>query len=151
MKENVKIGDLFEIETANGKAYLQYVNNRENFGESVRVFYKLFDNEPDKQDLIRLIKSEEYFYIGFALKEALKLGIVKKEFSIPILNPFPKYFRTEHLFKNNWWQIIDFQTWKRESVEHLSEEQKKLSPWGIWNDTLLIENLEKDWRLENWN
>jgi len=48
------------------------------------------------------------------------------------------------------WHIIDTETWQRQLVKTLTPEQKQLSPWGIWNDTLLIENLVDDWELEKW-
>ena len=28
--------------------------------------------------------------------------------------------------------------------------QKELSPWGIWNDTLLIERMMEGWTPEKW-
>jgi hypothetical protein len=39
---------------------------------------------------------------------------------------------------------------KRELKKVLDEKDLKLSPHGIWNDTLIIERLEENWRLENW-
>ena len=60
--------------------------------------------------------------------------------------------RTEHNIRGEFlgWHIVDTETWQRQLVKTLSPEQKKLSPWGIWNDTLLIENLVNDWSLEKW-
>ncbi|GGA49178.1 hypothetical protein [Psychrobacillus lasiicapitis] len=48
------------------------------------------------------------------------------------------------------WHIIDYDTWSRENVERLSKEQKQLSPWGIWNDTLLKQRLAEGWTLDKW-
>ncbi|WP_156350813.1 hypothetical protein [Psychrobacillus sp. FJAT-21963] len=48
------------------------------------------------------------------------------------------------------WHIIDYDTWKRETVERMTEEQKQLSPWGIWNDTLLKQRLAEGWTLDRW-
>lgn len=57
-------------------------------------------------------------------------------------------------WKNDIWCVevyryLNFKTWKHETVVDLSEEQKKLSPWGLMNDTLIIELLKTGWRLEN--
>lgn len=64
----------------------------------------------------------------------------------------PRFMRTEHSVRGEFlgWHIVDTETWQRQLVQTLTKEQKALSPWGIWNDTLLIENLVKDWRLEDW-
>ncbi len=61
--------------------------------------------------------------------------------------------RTEHNVKGEFlgWHIIDTHTWQRQLVKNLTPEHKQLSPWGIWNDTLLIENLVNDWDLEKWS
>ncbi|WP_299313207.1 hypothetical protein [uncultured Aquimarina sp.] len=150
MTKKIEIGNIFQLDTSKGKAYIQYVYEHESLGEYVKVFYNLYDVEP--KDFSRITKEEDFFYINFALRAAMKLNIIKKVGNIAISKDFilPSFFREEHLFKENWWQIVDTKTWHRESVKTLSEEQKKLSPWGMWNDTLLIENLEKGWRLENW-
>lgn len=60
--------------------------------------------------------------------------------------------RSEHNVRDEslGWQIIDTDTWHRQLVKDLSAEQKKLSDWGTWNDTLLIEDLVSDWSLEKW-
>lgn len=60
--------------------------------------------------------------------------------------------RTERFTENGHegWYIVDTATWKRTKVKELTPEQQSLSPWGIWNDTLLVERIEKGWSLDNW-
>jgi hypothetical protein len=60
--------------------------------------------------------------------------------------------RIEHMVRGEFlgWHIVNTATWHNTLVKNLSSEEKKLSPWGIWNDTLLIERLTNDWSLENW-
>lgn len=152
MKKNkIEIGDVFEIITSKGKAYLQYVKapKDQNEVEKIKVFYLLHKSRPNNlEDVLK----GDFFYLSFILKAAYKEGIVERvgNYQLPDNFEYPKYFRDEHLFKEDYWQIVDAETWGRESVKDLNEEQKKLSPWGTWNDTLLIENLENGWRLENW-
>ncbi len=151
MTKKLELGDIFELETKKGLAYLQYVKEPkdQNEIEKVRIFYDLHNKRPSQlKDTI----CGEFFFLSFILKSAFKEGIVKKIGNISIPNDltFPSFMRTEHLFKDDWWQIVNVKTWERESIENLTDEQKKLSPWGTWNDTLLIENLENGWRLENW-
>ena len=46
---------------------------------------------------------------------------------------------------------FNIETEKMRLVKTLTPAQKKLSPCGCWNDTLLIECLVNDWSLEKWN
>lgn len=150
MKKQVELGDVFEIKTNKGYAYLQCVDIPENNNEVelIKVFYDLH-----KEHLLIIsdvIKSD-FFYIRFPLKAANKRKIVSKIFNTPLSDDFeiPIYFRTENMF-NEGWQIVDSRTLHRKSVTELTYEQKKMSPWGGMNDTKIIELLEKGWRLENW-
>ncbi len=61
----------------------------------------------------------------------------------------PLFYRTENPFGDGW-QIVNSKTLQRETFNELSDDQKKMSPWGMMNDTLIIELLERDWKLENW-
>jgi hypothetical protein len=44
----IKLGDLFEINTPNGKAYLQYVYKDSTLGELVRVLPGLYKERPSE-------------------------------------------------------------------------------------------------------
>ena len=60
--------------------------------------------------------------------------------------------RAKHVVRDEFkgWHIVEVETLKRQLVNSLSYEQSKLSPWGVWNDTLLKENLEAEWSPEKW-
>jgi hypothetical protein len=92
--------------------------------------------------------------IFFPLSFANKKKIVELVGHYPI-NEFkkPEFLRTEYYIRGEFlgWHIINTNTWKRQLVKTLTVEQKKLSPWGVWNDTLLIENLVNGWKLEDWH
>jgi len=151
-KRKIELGDVFELETNKGKAYIQYVKEplSNNELEKVKVFYHLFDETPD--DLNDILKGDSFF-LSFILKAAYKGGVVEKigNNKLPDDFEYPKQFRTENPFSDGW-NIIDTDENKyiHTGLIELTKEQKNLSPWGTWNDTLLIENLEKGWRLENW-
>lgn len=150
--KKVNIGDVFELESSNGnKIHFQCVDipkDTRNEVELIKVFFKLHKKTPD--DLSTIIK-EDYFFIRFPLKAALKKNIIKLIGYYPLPETFvaPLFYRTIN-FSGTAWQIINSKTLKRETVEVLSKEQKKLSPYGGMNDTLIIELLEKGWNLENW-
>ncbi|WP_422861153.1 hypothetical protein [Flagellimonas sp. W118] len=150
-KKKIELGDVFGIETSKGRGYLQYVKVPKDTSEveKVKVFSRLFEQKPETIESVVL--SEDFYYIDFPLSAAYKKKIVTFVENVPLPQGFtcPRYYRTENMFDKGW-QIIDSETWKRESVELLTQEQKKLSPWGVWNDTLLVENLENGWKLNDW-
>lgn len=147
----IKVGDIFELNTPKGKAYLHYVHKDSVTGELIRVLQGLYSERPANLD--KLAASEERYIISFPLTAATKQNIVERVGNYSTSNfSKPKLMRTEHNIRGEFlgWHLVDTETWQRQLVKTLSPEQKKLSPWGLWNDTLLIENLVSDWSLEKW-
>ena len=146
----IKIGDIFEIETSKGKAYLHYIFKDDTNGDLVRVLSGLYSNLPD--DLEDIASKDEDFIVFFPLSAANRKKIVEKVGHYRNDFKRPEYMRTEHYVRGEFlgWHIINTDTWQRKLVKELDDNQKKLSPWGIWNDTLLIERLEERWTLDNW-
>ncbi len=147
----IKIGDIFEIGTPKGKAYLHYIYKDDMTGDLVRVLSGLYAERPFEFD--KLATEKEQYIISFPISTAKKQNIVDIVGYYPAINfKKPKYMRTEHNVRGEFlgWHIVNTETWKRELVKSLTDEQRKFSPWGIWNDTLLIENLVKGWSLEKW-
>lgn len=146
-----KLGDIFEIETPKGKAYLHYIFKSKSGIDLIRVLQGLYQERPVNFD--DLVKSKERYMISFPpLSIACKRKILEQVGHYPA-DGFkkPKYMRTVHLIPGvDAWDIVDTDTLKRQVVKKLTPEQMKLSPWGIWNDTLLIERLVNDWKLEDW-
>lgn len=149
--EKIKIGDLFEINTPRGRAYLHYFYKDSITGDMIRVLEGLYEERPS--DLYKLVANNEKFIISFPIKAAKKEKIIETVGNFVTLNfKKPKIMRTKHFIRGEFigWHLVDTETWERKLVKSLSSEQKKLSPWGIWNASLLIENLVNDWSLENW-
>ncbi len=147
----IEIGDVFELNTKKGKAYFQCVNKDKLRCDTIKVFNKIYT---ERQIINKAVEIEDYYFIGFALSAALNKNLVEKVGNISLGNfELPKYMRSKLVIGGKFlgWHIIDVKTLKRQLVETLSSEQKKLSPWGIWNDTLLKERLEKGWNLDNWD
>ena len=149
----IELGDIFEINTAKGKAYFQCVKIDKLNCDTIKVFNQLYDERPSS--ITSLLHVPDYYFIGFALGAALKRKLVEKIGNIPLPTNFesPKYMRSKHVVRGQFlgWHIVDTKTLKRQFVERLSSEQKQLSQWGTWNDTLLKERLESGWNLENWS
>ncbi len=146
----VKLGDIFEIETSKGKAYLHFVLKDKMMGSLVRVLPGLFSSKPEK--LCDLVKKQELYVIFFPLSAASKRGLVKHVGNFKVDFEKPKYMRDKHIIGNEFlgWHIVDTSTWENKLVKNLTDDQRKMSPWGIWNDALLIERLEEEWSPEYW-
>lgn len=147
----ISIGDIFEITTPKGRAYLHYVHKDKATGELIRVLHGIYSERPMNFD--NLAAGDERYYISFPLAAAVRQKIVVPVGHYPASNfGKPKLMRIKHNIRGEFlgWYIVDTETWQRKLLKNLSEEQKKLSPWGVWNDTLLIENLVNDWSLDKW-
>lgn len=150
-KARVNIGDIFEIVTPKGRAYLHCILLESINYELVRVLPGLYKERP--VDLVSIAQQEEQFLLFFPVKAAYRLKIIEKvgymsadDFGLP------KYMREINVIREKFlgWHIVDTETMKRKAVKNLSDEQIRLSPWSIWNDTLLCERLAEGWSLENW-
>ena len=147
----VKIGDIFELKTSKGKAYLHYIFNDETNGDLVRVLSGLYSDQPE--DIESLASEGEDFFVFFPLLSAYRKKIVENVGHYTSDYTRPEYMRATHYIRGEFlgWHIIKTDTWQRELVKELNDKQKKLSPWGIWNDTLLVERLEEGWTLDRWS
>jgi len=148
----IELGDIFEIITSEGKAYIQCVKIDKVNCDIIKVFNQLYDERPSSIESVTNV--QDYYFIGFALSAAFRRKLVEKIGNIPLSIDFelPKYMRDKHAIRGELigWHIVDVNTLKRQFVEKLSAEQKQLSPIGIYSDTLLKEMLERGWNLENW-
>ena len=147
----IKDGDIFELKTSLGFVYLHRVLKDKTIGELMRVLPGFFKQRPS--DFIDIVQGDEQFYLFFPLSAASKRKIISHVGFYPS-NSFskPKVMRVE-LFKNqvfSGWHIVNTDDWSRTIIKELSDDHKKLSPWGVWNDTLLVERLVDGWTLENW-
>ena len=150
-RRKIEIGDIFELPTNKGYVYLQCVQipeDRRQELELIRIYYHV---HPHSVADVSFIQESEFFYLRFVLQAAYNRKIVDKVGNISLEPEFriPRYFRTENAFGEGW-HIIDTLSRQRETIIELSEEHRKISPWGTWNDTLLIDRLDKGWTLENW-
>lgn len=147
----ISLGDVFEISTPEGKAYLHYVYKDKTVGELVRVLPGLYPERPE--DLDNIVSKDELYVVFFPLSYANKRRIVERVGNFGIDFKKPKYMREKHVVRSEFigWHIIDTDTWERELVNTVTKEQSQLSPWGIWNDTLLVERLVEEWTPEEWN
>jgi hypothetical protein len=148
----IKLGDIFEIVTPIGKAYLHYIYKDQSIGDMIRVLPGIYSERPANFE--QLAGSKERYMVFFPVLAANKRRIIEQvgHYSATGFTK-PAYMRTEHTVRGEFlgWHIINTETWQRQLAKKLSPEQKELSPWGVWNDTLLIEMIVNNWSLQNWN
>ncbi|MEK3881752.1 hypothetical protein [Paenibacillus sp. PL2-23] len=110
------------------------------------------DSYPN-EDVIN--NQKEAFFIHFPLAAAKRLGIVTLVWNAELPSHFklPTKFRepiTDDEGKTLYWHIVDYKIWMRKTVEVLDDVEVQYSPWGTWNDTLLIEQINDNFTLGNW-
>lgn len=152
--KRVKTGDVFEIATKRGMAYFQCVKEAKPTAcEVIRILPGVYSSDQAK-NLVELVDKAELFFIQFPLKFAVKQNCVKLvgNYTVPEKVKLPKYYRDKHIVRGEFvsWHIVDAETLKIRAVKELSEEEKHLSPAGIWNDTLLAERIVEGWRPKDW-
>lgn len=144
-------GDIFKIKTKTGFGFLQYIETDDMGIEFVRVLEPINENGEISQSEIDHL---ERWNIGFPLKSAARKKIVEKVGSFEIPSSFvnSEYARSEHNIRGEFmgWHIVHKSSLKRKLKNSLNNQDLKLSPHGIMNDTRIVEQLEKNWRLENW-
>ncbi|WP_299244102.1 hypothetical protein [uncultured Aquimarina sp.] len=145
----MKLGDIIEIEYEGKLVYLQYVKGAKSKTrlERMRVFFEIYDERPRN---IETIIKDDFFFLDFPYRHGIKENGIILIGNVPLPKDFvfPQYFRSINPFGKGWRIIND--GGGQEVVEELTEEQKKLSPWGMWTIPLIFENIENGWRLENW-
>jgi hypothetical protein len=145
-KLSLKLGDIFEIKTANGYAYFQYTHKNLLCGELIRVLPGLFQLRPSNLD--KISKNLGKIIVFFPVSAAAKKNICERvgNFEIPdSAKPFP-LFRAGQINPNNpsvstWWLWNGEKEWK---VGELSSEEMKLPLREIVNDELLIEYIVRE-------
>ena len=144
-------GDVFSILTKSGYGFIQYLETSENGVEFVRVLQRLLENELVNQTDVNI---KERFIVQFPVKPAYNRSLIQfiDHFKIPEDFHLPTYFRTPHIVRGVLlgWHIINKDSLKRTLVNKLTTEQHNLSPYGIYNDILLKEKIENNWKLEKW-
>ena len=143
-----KIGDLFEIRTASGSGYFQFVNRHHEFGELIRVLPGVYDARFAQMDT--LAGEKELYFVFFPVSAAMSRGLVEKIANFPI----PLWAQGIPLLRRpgargrdgkvlSWFIVSDD---GEKLVKELTPNQRQLSLAVIWNDTLLAERIAANWR-----
>lgn len=149
MGRRLKFGDILEVETKHGLAYIQYVHRNEMMGWLVRGIEGFYDTRPP--DLEELTGQPDLFLTFIYLYADVKDG------HLTYVGPaqVPDHLKEFPLFRCSlrqltgefisWWLWDGDDEW--EVGKTLTPEQQKLPlHTGIWTFGLLQALLEKQWR-----
>ena len=146
-RKRPKIGDVLEIGTPKGFAYLQYTNRDPTYGALIRVLPGVYQQRPSAfSDLVR---ERERFFIFFPVGAAVNREIVTivanedipaHAREIPPMRAAGGIDRNGHVL--NWWLI---EKGNKRMVNELTTEQRNLSLAEAWNDTMLIQRIVEGW------
>jgi hypothetical protein len=156
LAKKAKIGDIYEVRTPAGLAYLQYSHDGGDMGELVRVLPGLFRSRPT--DFAELARQRELYFAFYTLKYALRNG----QAEVVSRQPVPDWARRYPMMR--WpgardrtgkivsWKIfrasepLTIETHKRiPFVRTLTPEQEKLSIHQLWPHPVMVKELARRW------
>lgn len=154
MAKRIKIGDILEIKTSKGYAYMQYTHKDiGTMGSLVRVFNGIYDKQLEELDILK--DKDVQFITFFPLQFALNKGIVNYLGNMELRDEF----RVFPIFKSMLGQDLktnkakSWNIWEDGKVVNiiyspLSKEEKMIPNYGVINDTMLIYKIETNFTEE---
>jgi hypothetical protein len=158
MRKKTKIGDICEILTPKGIAYIQYTHYEEGLGELVRILPGLYQARP--HDFATIAQQRELYFTFYALRYALRDGL-----TVVVSNePVPEWAQTplmrwrggtDRSGKVLAWKIfkasdrLTLETHRRIPLVHtLTAEQEKLSIHSLWPHSVMVQKISSGWTPE---
>lgn len=149
-RKRVRSGDILEVRTPQGLAYVHYTGRHSEYGDAIRVLPGFFATRP--VDFMALVTRPEAYFTFYPAGAAVSQGLVELAGEHPVLRGevFPTVYRREGASNREGrvlaWIICDGT--KETLVRELSEEQRHLSIASIWNHEALVHYLTREWRPE---
>jgi len=155
-----RIGDICEVKTPAGLAYLQYTHDSKNtMGQLVRVLRGLFRSRPSEFGV--LAKQRELYFVFYTLKYALR----NQQAEIVSHQPVPEWAQPYPLMR--WrgacdpsgrafaWKVfsasslLTVEEHQRTRVIHnLTPEQLRLPIYELWAHPVMVKELARGWTPE---
>lgn len=144
-----RIGQVLEIATERGLAYVQYVSRHGKYGDTIRILPGLFTTRP--RDFSRLVHGHAYFAF-YPLRMAVAQNLITPVAiePIPVGLERPQRLRRRGAIANDGrvetWLVIDGD--REELRSELSLDEKRLPIASIWNHALLVQRIAEEWAPE---
>jgi hypothetical protein len=151
IRKRPKIGDIVEVATPAGLAYVQYTHKYDkppHWGALIRVLSGLHAVRPES--FSEIAAQPASFCVFFPLGAAVHRGIVQIVANEAIPEEAQQFplFRAAGVIDRegrvlDWWLWDGERSWR---VGELTSEQRNLPIKEIWNDTLLIKRIAEGWK-----
>jgi len=146
-RKRARPGDILEVITPRGLAYVQYAGKHPKYGTAIRVLPGFFAVRP--KDWAGLVSQEGYFTF-YPVGVAVAQGAV----TIAAHEPVPPGRELPSRFRRAGWRTPEGRvtTWlicdgtQETRRTELSEEERRLFIASIWNHEFLVERLVEEWR-----
>jgi len=149
-RKRAKPGDLLELSTAYGLAYVHFVGRHHGYGDGIYVYPNWYANRPTTLKCV--CKSDRYLTF-YPVQSAVRQGLVEIVGSAPLASD--DTLRTLVLRRRGFTtpegQVLAWiierdgnETLKRT----LTDEERKLPIASVWNHEYLIEMIASSWRPE---
>src|SRR5215468_12478447 len=158
MAQKAKIGDVFEIKTPAGLAYIQYSHPGRDMGQLVRVLPGLYSSRPN---LRQLVQQKELYFIFYTLDYAVQARQTEFASNEPIPESAKAYppmrvpRGSDRSGKTLDWLITDAskaltldEIPRMLNVTELTPAQKKLSFYRLWPPPVMVRELARGWTPE---
>jgi|JI9StandDraft_1071089.scaffolds.fasta_scaffold207134_2 hypothetical protein len=147
-----RIGDVIEIPTAKGLAYVQYTHYHSTppkYGCLIRVLQGFYDKRPDMDKIEFIVNQQHRFQTFCPIYKVVNIGDWDRigNFPVPVFaQKFPIFKAMKYLFKRPKPEDADWYLWDGEKEWYVGKlslkEQEKYPKEGIYNDTGLIHAIE---------
>ncbi|HLM42954.1 MAG TPA: ribonuclease E inhibitor RraB [Myxococcaceae bacterium] len=149
-RKRARPGDILEVRTPRGLAYVHYTSRHPEYGDAIRVLPGFFSTRPS--DFMALVTRPEAYFTFYPASAAVSQGLVEVVSGHPVAQgqELPAVYRREgasdHEGRVLAWLICDGT--KETLVRELSDEQRHLPIAAMWNHEALIHYLTTEWRPE---
>jgi Regulator of ribonuclease activity B len=150
-RKRARPGDVLEVRTPRGLAYVHYSARDPEYGDAIRVLPGFFTTRP--ADFTVLVSSPEAYFTFYPVGAAVSQGLVEVAARIPVPpgQGLPTVYRRAGARRPEGgvlaWIICEGK--KETLVWELSEEQRYLPIARVWMHDTLISYLTEEWRPEH--
>ena len=152
-----KIGDVIEVPTSKGLAYVQYTHENKTWGSLIRVLQGFYKTRPSNEELEKIVQEPHRFQTFCIVYRVVNIGDWERVGNFPVpdfAQKFPTFKNTSALPKSEL-KEASWSLWNGENpwrVGKLSlEEQKKYPFHAICNDTGLVHHIETGKNNKGWD
>jgi hypothetical protein len=144
-RRELQPGSILEVGTPIGLAYLQYIGEHEELGDTVWVLPGYFEERPAEWSTLAWARG---FYAFYPARAGVKRKLVNVVGSVPLDDrSVPVVLRRAGARSSDGkvltWMVSNGS--REELREELSQDERSLPIAAIWNHEMLLQRLREDW------